>query len=640
MSRFYLTLLVALLATVTFAYWPGLQGGFVFDDIPNLVDNVAVHVTTLATTDWVAAILSSPSSSLQRPLAMFSFAINHYLTGLDPVPMKMTNVVIHLINTILVFGLVRSLIRLLAPKPGTEIQTADTAALLAAACWSLHPINLMAVLYVVQRMESFSHTFVFAGLWLYLEGRSHQIAGRPGWRCILGGLLPCAALGALVKESAILLPLYAFAIEFCALHFQASDRQSSRALKVIFVLLLAVPAVIGSLWLLSRSLSPGAFSFRDFTLSERLLTEPRVVFDYLRWIVFPDLGQLSLYHDDYLISRGLWNPPATSLAIIGLAVLLLFAWLFRARRPLLSLGILWFLGAQLLTATFLPLELVFEHRNYFASLGICLLLIDLLVLAPRTPAMRRSGILFALAFALVCAGLTHLRAREWRNPVSFAIAEAAKNPRSPRATYYLGWMLSKGSAYRADSPLIGPAFQAFDRARRLPNSNILPDQAALVLAARTGLPLQASWWQHMQRRLRERPIGAQETGALGGLVICTIEQLCSFNPDDMLATFSAALSQGPHAEVLSIYGNYVLNVLGDPDLALRLWQEANSLNPTEPQYHIGVIKLLIEMERFEDAKYQITKLRQMGRLGQYENIASGLERRLQGAARNAKTNPD
>ena len=176
---------------------------------------MALHVTTLATTDWVAAILSSPSSSLQRPLAMFSFAINHYLTGLDPVPMKMTNVAIHLINTMLVFGLVRSLIRVAAPRPDTERTTADTAALITAACWALHPINLMAVLYVIQRMESLSHTFVFAGLWLYIEGRSRQIAGRGGWGYVLVGLLPCTALGALVKESAVLLPLYAFTLEFC-----------------------------------------------------------------------------------------------------------------------------------------------------------------------------------------------------------------------------------------------------------------------------------------------------------------------------------------------------------------------------------------------------------------------------------------
>ena len=61
----------------------------------------------------------------------------------------------------------------------------------------------MAVLFVVQRMESLSHTFVFAGLWLYLDGRQRQLAGQGGgWARILAGLVGATGLGALAKESA------------------------------------------------------------------------------------------------------------------------------------------------------------------------------------------------------------------------------------------------------------------------------------------------------------------------------------------------------------------------------------------------------------------------------------------------------
>jgi len=394
---------------------------------------------------------------------------------------------------------------------------------------------------------------------------------------------------------------------------------------------LAIPAVLGTLWLLPRAIGPDAFSTRDFNLSERLLTEPRVVLDYLRWIVLPDLGQLSLYHDDYRISRSLLNPPTTLLAILALLALLGAALLWRSRRPLASLGVLWFLGAQALTATFLPLELVFEHRNYFASLGICLALADLLLRTPTTRLSRLACATVAVMFLLAIAGITHLRAREWSNPVRIAVAEAAKHPQSPRATYYLGWVLVQGTGYRADSPLIQPAFAALDRARSLPNSGILPDQAALILASRTGVPLQDSWWRHMQDRLRTYPIGPQETGALGALMTCSLERHCKFPPGEVLATFGAALSQGANPEVLSIYGNYVLNVLGDVELGLRLWQEARDLNPAEPQYQIGVIKLLIELRRFDEASEEIARLRKMGRMAQYAGVADLLEQRRRAA---------
>ena len=89
---------------------------------------------------------------------------------------------------------------------------------------------------------------------------------------------------------------------------------------------------------------------------------------------------------------------------LAVALLAALALVVRKRRPLLALGIAWFLGAQLLTATIVPLELVFEHRNYFASLGVCLAVADLLLLAPRSEGLRRLGALLAL-LALLALGL-------------------------------------------------------------------------------------------------------------------------------------------------------------------------------------------------------------------------------------------
>ena len=102
--------------------------------------------------------------------------------------------------------------------------------------------------------------------------------------------------------------------------------------------------------------------------------------------------------------------------------------------------------------------------------------------------------------------------------MSFAVAEAAKHPASPRASYYHAWMLITRSGYVPDSPLVAQAFEALARARRLPDAGVLPDQAALVLAARTGHAQDPDWWRHMQQRLRDHPIGPQETGALAALV--------------------------------------------------------------------------------------------------------------------------
>jgi tetratricopeptide (TPR) repeat protein len=624
--------ILAVLAGVLLAYWPGLGGGFVFDDYPNIVNNTAVHVAPGSTQGWVGAAMASPARNLPRPLAMLSFAVNHYFTGLDPAPMKACNIALHLFNALLVFGLVRCLLRFHLREDPAGATVASWLAIAVAALWALHPINLTAVLLIVQRMESLAHVFVFAGLWLYSSVRVRQLAGQSGgWPSLLLALFGFSAVGVLAKESAALLPLYAFLVELCLFRFVLPGARPGR-LHLLFLASLWLPALLGGGWLLHSALQPGAYTGREFSLVQRLLTEPTVVLGYLQWILLPDLGQLSLYHDDFPIARSLFDPPASIVSILALALLAGLALRYRARRPLAALGVLWFLAAQALTATVIPLELVFEHRNYFASLGICLAAAELLLALWRSR-WRDSVAPIAVTLALTLGILTGLRALEWRDPVTFAVAEARKNPQSPRATYYLGWVLATATNYRADSPLLETAFEALDRAAALPGSSALPEQAALILAARTGRPDEPERWRHLRQGLREHPIGPQETGALAGLVTCAVQKYCRFPPREMLQTFAAALSHGDNPEVLNNYGNYVLNVLDDPQLALRAWQEASRLNPREPQYRISLAKLHVALGHFEEARAQVAALRALGRLGQYESEAREVERRLREASR-------
>lgn len=623
-----LALLLMSLAVLA-VYWPGVEGGFVFDDLPNIVNNADLHVRTLAWDDWMSAALSSQASTLQRPLAMLSLAVNHFFTGLDPRPMKLTNISIHVLNALLAYGMLRAVIeaRSLPGQPGPTRR--QGTALFAVFAWALHPINLMAVLFIVQRMESLSHVFVFVGLWLYVDGRRRQLDGRAGgWIRILAGLFACTPLGLLAKESAVLLPLYAFCVELCLLRFAVTDQRDRRRLRWMFALGLWLPALLTTAWLLQLALEPGAYANRNFDMVERLLTESRVVLQYLGWSLYPDLGQLGLYHDDYPVSRSLFDPPATALAIVALAAVLAGALWLRARRPVAALGLFWFLAAQALTATFIPLELMFEHRNYFASIGICLALADLLLLWPGTAGLRKAGLLVAALIALLFAGGTALRAHEWVHPIRFVQSEVAKHPGSPRATYELARMLVILSEYRADSPYLEPAMAAIEAARAVPGSGVLPEQAGLIFAARTGRPLREEWWRGLQWKLRHQPMGHQPIGAIGAMIDCSNLRLCRFPPARMLETIAAAMSQGDHPELFNLYGSYALNSLGDSRLALALWREAVRTRPSEPQYRVNLTRLLIALGHVDEARAEIASLRRTGRLGQFESRALRLEAEL------------
>jgi hypothetical protein len=624
------------LTLVALVYWPGLHGGYVFDDFPNIVDNLALHVTFQSGwAQWLAAVFSSPSSDLQRPLAMSSFAINYALTGLDPFWMKFTNLGIHLLNTWLVFGLSRRVLDAMDQRPNGSEGDARRhwIALWIAAAWALNPINLMAVLFVVQRMESLSHTFVFAGLWLYLAGRSRLLATGHGWAMLLGGLIGGVALGILAKESAVLLPLYACALEWSLLGFASLGYARDRRLMAIFGLSLVLPAAIGLAWVAPRALASNAFAARDFTLGERLLTETRVVVDYLHWTQLPKLRQLSLYHDDYPVSRGLLSPASTLAALLVLAVLIGTMVLLRKRRPLMALGLAWFFAAHVLTATVIPLELMYEHRNYFASLGVCLVLADVLLRLPRDLVPRRVGAIVALALLALYSGLTMLRAREWQDSLRFSITEAAKHPQSPRATYDLARKFIILSDYQPDSPYVSPALAALARAMHVSNASPLPESAAIIFAARMGMPQEREWWLGIQSKLRDQPAGPQQTASLGSLVDCELQHHCRLLQQDMIDTFLAALERGPDAEVLNIYGNYALNALRDPSLALRLWQDAVQQAPNVVQYRETLARMLIASGQLDEAVVQIAQVRRLGRLGQNEAAAQALEQLVADARR-------
>ena len=136
---------VLLLAFTALVYWPGLSGPFVFDDSPNILTNSKVHAETLDFDTLKTAATAYEPGSIGRPLATMSFAVDYYLGKDKPWGYKVTSLVVHLINTLLVFFLLRSLMRLPLAAGKDSLLFCFTVALL----WAVHPLQISTVLYVV-----------------------------------------------------------------------------------------------------------------------------------------------------------------------------------------------------------------------------------------------------------------------------------------------------------------------------------------------------------------------------------------------------------------------------------------------------------------------------------------------------------
>ena len=588
--------LIAALALTAVLYWPGLSGDYLFDDFPNITDNSDVHVSTLDWREWRQAALASPSRELRRPLAMLSFAANYFFTGIAPLPMKLTNLFIHLVNGALLFYMLLRLLGLYNERRAQPLAASRIRwlSLGVTSAWLVTPINLSSVLYVVQRMESMAQMFVLAGLWLYLNGRRRMLDGasRFGALFAASGLVFGVIFGGLCKESAVLLPLYALLIELTILHFDARDSAGRRKLWSIFGFVLFIPAAVGLIWLLPRVLSPDAYAARPFTLAQRLLTEARVLVDYVVWTLFPHPAFLSFYHDDISVSQGWLAPPATLGCVALLAAAGATAISLRRKLPLLALGIAWYFAAHLLTATIIPLELVFEHRNYFASIGLLLATGALLAETPDHYKLARWA-LPLLALAAFSAS-TFLRAQEWGNPIQFAYAEAEIHPASPRANYELGRVLTVTSGYRTDSKLIEPALHAFESAAALPGAGAPPLAALIVVASHAHREVKMQWWSALTSRLGERPPSSEDIGALTSLANCQRTGSCAPDTPLLLSAFLAALNH-PQADpkLLATYGAFAANQLGDYALAANMLRDALAQSPHSFSYRMELTNILI-----------------------------------------------
>ena len=627
-------LLAIALLVVIIVYWSGLSGGWLFDDYPNIVDNHGVQPADAGVIPLLRAMLSSPASEFKRPLASLSFALNYLGAGLDPYWWKLTNLCIHLLNGVLVFLLARTLIRVAAaprvspslPVAGAEDDRAGWLAALIAAGWMLLPINLTSVLYVVQRMESLANVFVLLGLLGYLAGRQRMLAPqattasvrRGLWLCVASLILP-SAVGALAKETAVMLPLYALLIEWALFRFRDAGARRDLRILGLFLCVLVLPILLGLAWLLPGLLLPATWATRNFTLGTRLLSETRIVLDYIGWTLWPTAHALSFYHEDFRISSGLLSPWTTLTSIVALlALLALLPWL-RRRQPLAALGIALYFGCHLLTATILPLELIYEHRNYFASFGLLLAIVPLLVPMPaallqaqRPPRLRwlRYGVLAVLLIWWTTQ--TALTAYAWGDNLRLAQTLAERAPASPRAQYELGRTYIIYSHNDPASPYTRLAYAPLEHAAALPDSSVLPQQALIFMNARMDLPLHDSWWDSMIAKLKSRPTGVQDDSSLGVLAQCARDGNCDLPKERMTQVFEAAIDHPlPSPRALATYGGYAWSVLDDRELGERMTARAVQADPREPVYRISMIRMLIAMGRRDEAAAALKPLEAM-----------------------------
>ncbi len=616
-NRLSLLLCLFMLSTAI-VYVPGLEGDFEFDDGVNILDNGLLRVSDSSLDNWLNAARSGTSGILGRPLSMVSFAFNYYLSGYSAYAFKLTNVIIHLISGVGVFFLAWQTTRAIAPATREEQSDGGVIAAMAAGAWLLHPLNLTSVLYVVQRMAALSALFVFFAVGTYILGRRLMLSGshRNGWMLIGLALLPLTGLGLLSKESAVLAPLLMLVVEVTLFRFRSDQGRINRALIVLFAGIFVLPSIL----LIAKyervfSYIASGYLSRDFTMMDRLLTQPRVVLFYLQLIFVPRASDMGLYHDDFQISRALFEPSSTFVAMAVLTGLISAGIYTLQRAPVLALGIFWFLGGHLLESTFIPLEMMHEHRNYLPIFGPLYAFFYYLFRQRIFFTSNRFKFVLSIAVIVALGSVTFVRSLQWSNLVDHAAIEAHNHPNSVTANYQMGrlylrlYLNDPNVQYRYESE------KFFRRSAELSNYSVFPLVGLVQLLSKAGEQPAPLLLETMKARLAKVD-WSPNLDAIGSLVNCQIQYYCQLPHESVLALLQASISNpkaGPKSlgSANSLMGNYLAIKLQDLTGARRYLVAAVEAEKDRLSYRLDLVGLLVALGEFDEARRQLTVARQI-----------------------------
>jgi len=436
--------LLAAVLLVLFAVWIAysnhFQNTFHFDDWHTIGQNVAIQNIRNVPRFFADPRLFStmPTHQVYQPVTSATLAIDYWLAGgLKPLYFHLSTFCWFLTMLALLFLLFRRCMDIADPHPSNGY-----FAVLATACFGLHPAIAETVNYIIQRADVYSTFGVVAALvWYIYWPRSRT------W----GGYLLPALIGMLAKAPALMFPLI---LLFYVLLFETGgglgvqDRSKwAAALKQTLPALLAGGATAIFIAMMTPpQFTPGAAS----SLLYRV-TQPFVALHYFKSFFLPT--ELSADTD--------WTPVSgifSTESIIGFAfVIVMLALAIRtSRRPRtrpVAFGIVWFFLALIPTSMTPLAEVTNDHRMFFPFIGLALAVVwslRLLLFRKTARLTTRRGLVWAGAIAAACVLLlgaagTWQRNRVWHSEESLWRDVTLKSPKNGRGLMNYGLtQMSKG----------------------------------------------------------------------------------------------------------------------------------------------------------------------------------------------------
>lgn len=495
-----LAVAAALVLLTVATYTPVWRFGFVALDDPQYVyanPDLAAGLSA-KTVSWA---FSTGHEANWHPLTWLSHALDIQLFGLNAGAHHLTNLMLHLASTLLLFGLLRRM-------TGSIGRSAFVAALFA-----VHPVHVESVAWVAERKDVLSALFFMLTIGAYV--RYVEAPGRARY------LLVCLALalGLMAKAMLVTMPMVLLLLDFWPLgrvrgseKVQAAEgprvRVSWGLLMVEKVPLLALVIASSVVTFLVQRHGGAVKSLAAFPLAVRLQNVIVSYVDYLREFVWP-------------ASLGNFYPFPTTLpadlvavdAAVLVAITVLAVWA-RRRAPFVAVGWFWFIGMLVPVIGFVQIGVHAraDRYMYLPLIGLAILVAWGAVAVLRTDRLKRAAAMAGVAVILAGAIAAHAQVQYWRDTVVLWAQTAAVTEGTNNFGVYFGLAEYLRTTGRADQAVA--AYEA-SIAR---NPSYLEARAGLVQAL-TDLKQPARAAVALEDTVRLNPASVEARMSLGALLV-------------------------------------------------------------------------------------------------------------------------
>lgn len=376
---------IALLILLT--YSGSFGGAFISDDTQEVATKELIRAL-----DWnhVRGIFRTFDGANYMPVTVLSFAVDYRLWGLTPAGYHFSNLVIHLLNALLVYALLR------------RLEMPPNAALIAAAIWGVHPLQVESVAWISERKNVLSGLFFFAAFHVYLS-----FSERPRVGTYLG-MLGLFLIAVLSKMNTMVLPAMCLAYEI-AFRFRLGLRDVLAAVPMF-----AIAAAVA--W---YNLAGNPIHGNDYWGGSALVTwlsSGVVVFRYLENLILPT--DLTTYYEVRL-RDSVFDPPVL-LSLLGLAALAAATVSGILTKRTRGFWILWFGIALAPMLNIVPFRSMMNDRYmYLPMLGPVVLITAFLAECARGQRARYPLVVAAVVVIGAYAGLSYRRVEIWANPLTY-----------------------------------------------------------------------------------------------------------------------------------------------------------------------------------------------------------------------------